>query len=577
MLPTQIITHSKQVLLRHWAALVLALIAALVVFTPTIMLWMEPEYQGIEMMMLDAENHYFARVQQVYEGDITIRSTFLRADATPYATPPLGEIIIAFFGKLFGLDAARAAVVSKPFSVAAIVLLIYAFAFSLSRSKSAALIATALPVFGYSLIAFSPAPLLQLFSGSSQGGPFLFFSRLVNSSISGLFLFGTLFIMYRTLFEHRTVTWLGAGALGVLVGTSIYISPYTFSFLGVLLFLLWVWFLVRREQQLALHTFLAGVIALVLIIPFVLNTVQLSALPEYERLARFLGLIARREVVLGLLLPLMIVVVALLWPRQFSRPGRTFLLLAGAALVVVLNQQLLTGTMLQTGHYHWYITKPLAGIVAGLFAGFLITRYMTAYFARATTVFVLVLLVYNSLGFLAPWYEETRAAALEQQRYGPLVLYLATLPQKEIVWADEEVSDFIPIYTAHGSPNSINLGSYPLPETYFDNRLFLEYRLRDVAPEDFEATIRHEGEHVGNRLWGVWLRELTGDPSAVPEESYAHLTAGYAAFYNQPFDEAFRALGITIVVTEHNFESRAAYSFLQEVTTIGTFTVYRAQ
>src|SRR3989344_2980504 len=559
----------------HVAALSLALIAGVITIVPHLMLWSEPGYRGIEMMVLDAENHYQARIHEVYEGNPLIGNTFLPDKEQPYATPPLGELMIANFGKFFGLDAARASIISKPLSVFVITLLIYALALALARSRTAALIAAAFTVFGYNLIAFSPAPFMDLVGGSPSGGPFLVFSRLVNPSVSGIFIFGALVLMFRGLFEREKARRWQIGLLGALIGSSLYVSPFAYSFLGALLFITWVWFLVRRESARARAAFLAGIIALAFSVPFALNYVALHALPEYETIARYLGIVERREFLLGSLLPLIAVLVAFMWPRTFPRGGRTFLLLACVAVFLTLNQQLITGVYLQPGHYHWYITKPLAGIVAGLFVGSFLMRFVPTPFKRGVIVFVLGTLIYNSMGFIAPWYASTHATALATQAYAPLVGYLNTLDISQTVWTDEATSDFIPIYTAHNVPNTVNVGSYPLPQSFFDNRLFLEYRLRGVAPKAFEATIRSEAHHVADRLWGLWLRELTGDPSAVPEEEFLRLAEGYAVFYKKTWDEAFDALDVTLVVSR--IVDRTPYdaiSALGKVATVGDFVIY---
>lgn len=559
----------------HWAALALALIAGLITLAPHLMLWNEPGYQGIEMMQLDAENHYMARIHEVYEGHPAIGNTFLSDKELPNATPPLGEIMIAVFGKVFGLDAARAAIISKPVSLFIITLLIYALAFLLSRSRIAALIAAALPVFGYNFIGLSLAPLMDFASGSPRGGPFLVFSRLVNPSISDIFLFGALVLMLRALFEHEKAHWWQIGFLGVLIGGSLYMSPYVYSFLGILLFIAWVWFLSQREGERARAAFITGIIALVCSVPFALNYFALHAHPDYETFARFIGFAESRHFVLGFLLPLMAALAAFMWPRDFPRKGRTFFLFACAAIFLALNQQLITGVSLHTGHYHWYITKPLAGIVLGLFVGGLVERFIPAYFKRGVVVLVLGLLVYNSMGFIAPWYAGTRKVALEDQVYGPLVDYLETRDTAETIWSDVPTADFIPIYTAHNAPNSINLGSYPVPQTFLDNRFFLEYRLRGVAIEDFERTIRGEADHVSARLWGLWLRETTGDATAIPEEEFSRIAADYTAFCRKPWRENFDALGVTLVAARS--ADRAAYDvipMLRETAVIGDFIIY---
>ncbi|OGG45169.1 hypothetical protein A2673_03700 [Candidatus Kaiserbacteria bacterium RIFCSPHIGHO2_01_FULL_50_13] len=560
----------------HWAALALALIAAAITIAPHLMLWSEPGYRGIEMMTLDAENHYMARIHEVYEGHPAITNTFLENKDLPYATPPLGEIVIAGFGKFFGLDAARAAIASKPLSVFIITLLIYALAFSLSRSRVAALIAAAFPTLGYNLIALSLAPVLDLIGSSPSGGPFLIFSRLVNPSISDIFLFGALVLMYRNLFEREAARWWQVILLGALIGGSLYMSPYVYSFLGALLLIAWVWFLAQRDGTHARAAFFVGIIALVCSAPFVLNYAALHAHPDYETFSRFIGLAESRHLVLGFLLPLMAMLVAFMWPRDFPKKGRMFLLFACVAVFLALNQQLITGVSLHTGHYHWYITKPLAGIIAGLFIGGCIVRFVPVYFKHSVVAFVLGILIYNSMGFLAPWYAETHREAVETQAYGPLVEYLGTRDVQEIVWSDVPTADFIPIYTAHSAPNSINLGSYPIPQSFLDNRFFLEYRLRGVAPKDFEGTIRSEAAHVSARLWGLWLRETKGDETAIPEEEFSRIAADYAVFHKKSWSENFDALDITLVAART--ADRAPYDAipaLKETATVGDFVIYK--
>ena len=560
----------------HWGALGLAFIAGVITIAPYVLIWNDPGYRGIEMMMLDAENHYMARIHEVYEGNYTLGNTFLPDKEKTYATPPLGENIIAMFGKVFGLDAARAAIVSKPISVFVVTLLIYALALALSRSRYAALIATAFTVFGYNLIGLSLAPVLDLARGSPAGGPFLLFSRLVNPSISGIFLFGARLLMFRTFFESEKTRGSHVVLLGTLVGSSLYVSPFIYSFLGALLFIAWLWFLVRREKASARATFFAGTVALIFSVPFVLNYVALNSLPEYEVIARYLGIVPRRQFVLGSLLPLMAALVALVWPKTFPRAGRTFLLLACVAVFFILNLQLITGVSVQLGHYHWYITKPIAGIVAGLFIWALIERFVPSLlFRHGATALVIGIFIFNSMGFVAPWYDGVKKDALNIQAYGPLVEYLETRKIPQTIWTDETTSDYIPIYTIHNVPNTINLGSYLVPQSFFDKRLFLEYRLRGTVPEDFEEIIHREANHISGRLWGMWLHELTGDSTEIPGEEFRRLVADYSTFYKKTWREGFDALGITLVVAR--ISDRAPYDYisvLREVAIVGDFVIY---
>ncbi len=532
----------------HWAGIALACLAAAVTITPHIMLWNDPGYRGIEMMMLDAENHYMARINEVQEGYYATGNTFLAQKEKPYTTPPLGEMIIGFFGKIVGADAARAAIISKPISVFIITLLIYVFSFLLSRSRTAALLAVAIVVFGYNLITLSAAPFLALLGGNPEGGPFLVFSRLVNPSISNIVLFGALIGIFRCFFGKREkVSWVYASVLGVFIASSLYMSPYVYSFLGVLLSGVWIWLLVQRENRLANTALFTGITALIFSAPFLLNYLAIFNLPEYQTVVRTIGLIEKREFILGFLLPLMIVLIALAWPKKLPRTGRTFLLLVSAAACIVLNQQVLSGSYLHPGHYHWYIVKPLAGVVAGIFAGSFIAQFVPVYARKGVTAGIVAILVYNSLGFFAPRYELTHATALETQAYAPLVVYLKNVSVPQQVWTDVETSHYIPIYTNHDTPNNLHVGLYLNKQSFLDNRLFLEYRLRGIAPDVFEETIRREAHHVADRLWGLWLRELTGDSAAIPEEEFIRLSADYKSFTTLSWSEALDSLGITLI------------------------------
>ena len=559
----------------HIVALALALAASLIVLAPNAMLWADPEFEGIEMMMLDAENHYIARIAEVSEGHLTASNTFLPEKDLPYATPALGEMSIALFGKVFAMEPARGAVVSKSISVFLIAILVYAFAFVLSRSRIASLLSVGFVMFGYNLIGLSFKPFLDLVSGSPSGGPFILFSRLVNPSISGIFLFGGLFLMYREFFARERTTWWRAIFVGALVGLSLYITPFIYSFLGLVILITFIWFLIHREYSRSVNVFLSGAVGLLFSIPFFINYIALTKLAGYENLTRFLGLIERREFVLGALLPLMAAVVVFLWPKVFPKPGRTFFLIVCTSLFLSLNQQLVTGTYLQPGHYHWYITKPLAGIIAGLFVGYVLERFLALRLRISAVALILGVVIYNSMGFLSPWYESTKVVAHMAQSYGPLVRHLDTVASPQVIWADGDTSDYIPIYTAHDAPNSVNLGSYPISAVFFENRLFLEYRLRGVSPEAFENVIRSESHYVGDRLWGLWLREQFGDSSAVPEEEFARLALGYKAFSALSWNEAFDTLGITRIVVRVGEDGvYAKLPSLRESARVGDFVVY---
>jgi len=60
-----------------------------------------PDYSGIQISGIDAESHYLARINEIYDGHFSLSNVFLPYKDQSYLIPPLGEIIIAFLGNIF--------------------------------------------------------------------------------------------------------------------------------------------------------------------------------------------------------------------------------------------------------------------------------------------------------------------------------------------------------------------------------------------------------------------------------------------------------------------------------------------
>jgi hypothetical protein len=107
---TQLMRH---VLLSHWPAFLLALFMGTSVLLPHLLWQQHPEYRGIELMGQDAEEHYIARVNEIYKGDLQLGNTFLPDKDKPYLQPAVGESIQAGLGKILFLDAPRGIIAAK--------------------------------------------------------------------------------------------------------------------------------------------------------------------------------------------------------------------------------------------------------------------------------------------------------------------------------------------------------------------------------------------------------------------------------------------------------------------------------
>ena len=100
-------------LTHHWLAVVLAALVGLICIAPYAYFALQPQYQGVSMLGQDAEEHYVARIHELYDGHGTTGNVYLPFKNEPYLIPPLGEIIVGVFGIAFFLTAAQAAVAAK--------------------------------------------------------------------------------------------------------------------------------------------------------------------------------------------------------------------------------------------------------------------------------------------------------------------------------------------------------------------------------------------------------------------------------------------------------------------------------
>lgn len=569
-------------LLRHGAACVLALFIGVVSVAPQwYAAYNTPSYAGIALMGTDAEQHYVARVQEVYAGYPSLGNVFLPNKGIPPLEPALGEDIVAYLGMILHISAVQMDVLGKfvfPFLIA---LLLYGLLYVLSRRRIAALLGVLFAMWGDSLMD-GPRALLGLVRGVAPVSDFLTYARPINPEISALFLFGSLLAVYWFFFRElhpsrRLVRTLALAALGLMAGLSLYVSIYVYTFLLAFGLLLFAYALLKKEYGTAGELGLVGGVALLSAGPFIVNYIHARALPAYADASLRFGLIANHAPIMSLWV-LLLALGALFLPRR-EKSARVFFLIAALALAVVLNQQIITGHVMQSGHYHWYITKPLAGLMLGwyavLLAEFALGRSWMRYAAYG---FLSGMLLYTAVLVQTASYRAAAPALSAAQAYAPILSYLHAQPAPAVVWADRTLSLFIPLYTHNDAPNNGYAEYYLVPNAYLVERLLLEYRLRGVTPQQILGVMRRDRADISQRIFGVYWRDAAGSYDALPNaliESYARR---YAALYQEPLATVFRQLGVTEIVWDAAAApswNLGAQSGLHIVATIGRYSVYR--
>lgn len=557
----------------HAAAYVLATILGALSISPyAYFTSTAPEYAGIAMMGQDAEEHYLARMQEAYEGHFLLGNVFTSYKDIPYLSPGLGETIMAGISKITGLHVSTVNIATKFFFPALIFLLIYGFGLEVSRSRLAALTGTTIGMLGIDIMS-NPRSLLSLVHGYSLMDG-IYWARPINPQMSGILLFGGLWQLYRAYTRREHSSWVLVGGMGVLVGISLYLSVYVWSFLGLLLLMLFVYGLTQKNSAFALKILLAGTVAISVATPFVINYLTAIGLPGHETSVQFQGAITSHLSSLGLWMAVLIALPFLAWREPLTH-SRTYFILCGLSLFIALNQQIITGFYLQPGHYHWYITKPLTGFLLGIVGTLLLIRYTGRQITTLIcTIGILTLFVHGALA-QRNFYIKNLPEAQRAQDYTPLFEYLNHAP-KATIYANHTLSDYLAIYTHNDPLGSWYAGLYFLPKDYLKNRLFFEYRLRNISANKSLAVLKTERNAIAMQLYGGNWSNIPNNTAMLSNTILETLSEEYEASVEQPIENLAHALGITYLLqdTAHD-QWTVPQNFARESIINNRFVLYR--
>ena len=405
-------------------------------------------------------------------------------------TPGLGEVLVAYLGNALFISAVKINVLSKFIFPVIIFLLIYAFVYKLFFSKPISILSSTVVFFGYNLIS-EPNSILALFSFTTFSSEFLVYTRPINPEISSIFLFASLYLLFSIIYGGKSL-WKPI-LLGALSGLLVYISIYPWSFLLVLFVLYFLYFIYKKEFSNAKYIIYAVIINTVTTIQFWFNFISLKSHEFYLDTAARQGLVNSHAFVWSLWLFILLMLLVFLWPQAYKK-AKIFLLLAVISLIIATNQHIITGIYIQPSHYHWYITKPFVAIIITALFIYLIRRFIKNKIAiKVILLLVVVVLFYNAILIQTNSYVKHLPSAIENQKYAQVIKYLNNNFQvAQNIWASVNISELIPMYTKHNSPNNTYSGLYLSSEKYYIDRLLLNYRLRGIRPEDIYEVMQNE-------------------------------------------------------------------------------------
>lgn len=548
--------HVPSLIRAHYVAILLSLVVGGIMVAPQ--LWFiysaGNEYQGIVMSGSDAESHYLARVQESVEGGGVGNPYFAEDKKLPTSQLTYIETVLAIPSILFGVSVPVMNLWYKFVFPGLIFLLAYFLAFRLTRNRSASLASAALAILGTSLFSFGDVK--NLLTWNTVYENFATYARPVNPSVSGVLFFTYLHVLLS--FWRGSEVWkkklLYVVSLAILFALSPYVYFYTWTFLAVLNGFVFIGLLYEARFRDAVHVVFATALGLLSALPYIQSIIAFTTHPLYADVSKTFGFIfshaPRLSIVGGLII--LFFAGALWWAKKWNTETKFITILLLTAIVVI-NQQVLTGRLLQEGHYHWYFNIPIFAIALWYGIVTAVEKLHWPKYAPFLAGVAIILSVGAGAFIQGSSYVNLRSHALEMQVYGPLFEWLNTnaTPQS-VVLADNEISEWIPVYTNHNVYWS-NFGfTYLTAQVRVMHALYMYLRLFGITPKEMPESAFHVPTVGGEKAYQYHETSvLLGDKKTYLTGFYPDgMATFYGWFYGGDMNVRLRDYGVQYVVVD---------------------------
>ncbi len=569
----------------HKVAIILAFFTCFIVAFPQIYFRIEHRddgiYQGIELL---PDSPWSARIREIQDGNGFGSIYYKEGKDNPYLFQPLGSMTVGYMGKMMGLDINNTILLSRfvlPFFT---VLIMYTFIYLVSKDKLLALSATAMVLMADTTLSLSGIE--RIFNGMSPSS-FLELARPVNSAMIFIPFFGFL-ISFWIFYNKRE--WRYGLLSSVLLGLNFYNYFYTWTYLyafgGVLVLI----FILRKKWREAFKIASIFVGAILLLIPYAINLYHASNHPAYDEVSLRFGIVmTHAPLFVGLVVLGALLVFFLGFPRE-DKDKYYFSLALLLTPFITLNQQLITGKILQPGHYHWYFHKPIAIIFILAILFLLLDRLGKSYYKKILAILI-VILSFAIGGFIQAksYYHDFPnrdggEVLIERQKYGPVMRWLNdNVINREVVFGNDETSHMTVIYT----PLDVfyhRAGLYTLSATKgrLMETLFTFYRLRGVEENNVRDVFYNERGYLSANIYGMHYKEALGSYEAIPDQEVEEIILAYRETFQIPvskwLEDVFEKYEVEYVIWDQLKDptwNLDQFSFIKKTFESGNIVIYR--
>ena len=432
----------RGILGRHWPALILAVMVGFLMVGPQLMVG--PNYP----LGSDAETHYLARINN-FAHTYELGSPYLaeyRSEPSP--TPMYLEEMLSLPLIVFPLSVTSLNLLYKFFFPVIIFLLGYSFLLRLVGSKVWSLAGASFIMLGPSLI--NAPDILNLLSWNEAYRQFAIYARPVNPQFSAIFFFSFLHC-FLSAWRTRENRWFWY--LATILGVSFYLYFFLFTFLLAVLFMaVAVCFLAGRwgESKKYLGSLLGGFI---IGSPIIVKILQVYGHPWFSALAGDYNMSTVRRPVIGLaaIIGALALVLGFNLQRklEIKKDDLLFLLILLGTSFLAVNQQLVTGIILQEGHYHWYYNTPIF-ITILFFVSWQLLKKLNRKIMTSLAVVAILLAVSSTVLIQLSSFHYWEPIVKAEQKYQPIFSWLkANTKSGDVILANDRLSELLPVYTSN--------------------------------------------------------------------------------------------------------------------------------
>ncbi|MBI2020932.1 hypothetical protein HYS99_00270 [Candidatus Giovannonibacteria bacterium] len=428
---------------QHRAALISSFILALLIEFPLVAFYFKAgdSYQGINIAHFGTDEHlYLTRGNDVLHGNYLGNPALKEGKSTKqdyYFT--INEYVLVgplyFLGLKDQINIVTLYNIYNFIGVFLLILLIYFLTLKISANKFLAISAALFVVGGYSIV----------YNKTFFYEDFNVYGRSLYPYIGSLAFFSYLLALVKALKSEKIKTIFFAGAL---YGLLFYVYFYAWTFALVLNGILFLALLFWKDFRNAKRVFWINILGFFIGSLYLLRIFNFLNSPAGEQFYYFSWSSLGSAPIMNNLGLLSLVLFCFFIYKDREDSNAPFVLSVALAGFVALNQQIITGRMLQQNHYYWFFIVPLFIITTFYMLWKLSENYN---FLRKISFGLLILLAllntaigqYRSFG-------TTYESKLYDQKYKSVLEILNKEKESEVVLAgDDPYAQLVNIYTPH--------------------------------------------------------------------------------------------------------------------------------